>query len=412
MYKIKYFVLILIIGLSFIFVSYRSGQDSYQNEIERINLEIKLQGLKWKAGETPIGKLSPEERRLRLGGFVPLYEDPGKYIEVGERSEIPSSLDWRSKDGRNYVTMVKDQGSCASCWAFAVIGAMEATYNAENEIAGSQHALQFPDLSEQELVSCSGAGQCEGRFPPWNTGTSAEYIKYNGIVGEECFSYRAIDVPCKKCSDWNRKTAFISDWGWVTQSVADKDAIINAIQDGPLVFWMRVYSDFYSYVGGIYEPTASARPRGRHKIVLVGYNKEEDYWICKNSWDRGWGEDGYFRIKMGASETGKWVLKLWSVIIDDYPPALNSQVGNQTIKEGQEFSIQLSAYDPDGDPLTFSVYPLPYGASMDNDVFSWTPDYYQSGEYNVRFSVNDGQLEDFEDVKITVLNVKWGKGPY
>jgi len=47
---------------------------------------------------------------------------------------------------------------------------------------------------------------------------------------------------------------------------------------------------------------------------------------------------------------------------------------------------------------------LPSGASMNNDVFSWTPDYDQSGEYYIRFSVNDRQLEDFEDVKITVLD--------
>ena len=332
-----------------------------------------------------------------------VYEDHGKYVKVEKRSTLPSSLDWRLKNGRNYMTSVKDQRNCGSCWAHAVIGTMEAMYNVEREIAGSQHALQYPDLSEKELVSCSNCGDCSGG-PRWNPGICAEYIKYNGIVNEECFPYRGKDGPCEKCFDWSEKLAFITDWDWVTQGAANKDAIINAIQDGPLCFWMQVYSDFYDYRAGIYEPPASAEPTGPHKVILVGYNEDEDYWICKNSWGKDWGEDGYFRIKMGVPGTGMWVLKLWGVLIDDNPPVLISEIGNQTVKEGQKFSTQLSAYDTDDDPLTFSAYPLPSGASMNNDVFSWTPNYNQSGEYYIRFSVNDSQLEDFEDVKITVLN--------
>ena len=318
---------------------------------------------------------------------------------------LPSSLDWRSRNGRNYMTSVKRIAGCSSCWAFAVTGTMEAMYNVESGISDTRSCLQFPDFSEQELISCANSGDCSGA-PRWSSGLCAEYIKCNGIVNEECFQYRRKDLPCMKCSGWKDKLAFVIDWEWVTQGIEDRDKILAALQDGPLCFWMEVYDDFYNYESGIYEPTTSARPEGPHKVVLVGYNKDENYWICKNSWGDSWGEDGYFRIKMGVCGTGKWVAKLWGISMNDSRPVFLSEIEDLSIIEGKELSIQLSADDPDGDPLTFCCLPLPEGASIENDVFSWTPGYAQSGEYEIRFSVNDGQLEDFKYINITVLDSK------
>jgi len=67
-----------------------------------------------------------------LGSYVP------KPIKAADDEK-----DWRTS---GYVTPVKDQGKCGSCWAFSAIAAMEHLNRFWNK--------ELVDFSEQQLVDC------------------------------------------------------------------------------------------------------------------------------------------------------------------------------------------------------------------------------------------------------------------
>lgn len=89
------------------------------------------------------------------------------------------------------------------------------------------------------------------------------------------------------------------------------------------------------------------------------------------------------------------------------PPVLNS-IGDKSIDENSTLQFNVSATDADGNNLTYSASNLPLGASFNQNTkqFSWTPNFIQSGSYDVTFTVSDGIDTDSETITITVNDVQ------
>ncbi|HEU4437410.1 MAG TPA: Ig-like domain-containing protein, partial [candidate division Zixibacteria bacterium] len=85
-------------------------------------------------------------------------------------------------------------------------------------------------------------------------------------------------------------------------------------------------------------------------------------------------------------------------------------IGAKSTNENQLLQFRISATDPDSDPLTLSAVGAPTGAVFVDSTngagsFAWTPNFLQSGTYNVTFIAGDATLADSEVVTITVNNV-------
>merc|ERR1712038_1831993 len=114
----------------------------------------------------------------------------------GKLKANPTEIDWTNKDGKSYVTAVKNQGSCGSCWAFSTTGSLESRYAIAHDVTGDE----IPTLSEQELVDCSKAEGNQG----CNGGLMDDAFKYvekaKGLCSESEYKYTARDGTCKASS--------------------------------------------------------------------------------------------------------------------------------------------------------------------------------------------------------------------
>ncbi|HUV02265.1 MAG TPA: C1 family peptidase [Desulfobacteria bacterium] len=283
-----------------------SATTAEDEQLADIQNAIEEKGAQWTAGKTAVSGLSAEEKELLFGleidslpADIPVISPPTRLMAIPY-----GTFDWRNKDGQNWITSVKNQGSCGSCWAFAAVGAVEAVINIER----NDPDIDI-DLSEQHLVSdcCAYCGDCGGGSP-WY---ALYYIKDNGVPDEACFSYQASNSPCTPCSDWQDRAWEIGSYYGIEPNTTDAYKWGLGTY-GPMIVVLRATDDFLYYTGGIYEPVLTedwgAVPN--HAVVLVGYNDTEQYWIIKNSWGlySGWGEEGYVKVGYGVLEQYDYAL--------------------------------------------------------------------------------------------------------
>ncbi len=156
-------------------------------EVAQVRAAIAEKQAKWQAGETSMTRLSPAERRQRLGLVKPVLAAGAEVMVMADLPVVgaPPSLDWRDNGG-NFVTPVRNQGGCGSCWAFATAAALESSVLRE---ANTPITTENPDLnlSEQVLVSCgtsgsNDAGSCSGGVIQY----ASDYIRDTGLPLETC----------------------------------------------------------------------------------------------------------------------------------------------------------------------------------------------------------------------------------
>jgi C1A family cysteine protease len=212
--------------------------------------------------------------------------DDGFDQETPSTSNVNSSttgaraaVDWKP-----YFNVVRHQGNCGSCWAFATNGAIEANY-----------ALTFPakariNLSPQQLVDCDKVNfGCGGG---WYEG-SMTYIKKNGIVEEKDYKYTGVAGACS--------VPAMAKGYKITRYENCNDCTIDQfyakIAKGPVAIVIDA-TDFMNYKNGILIPRTCTEPN--HAVVAIGWGSDNsgEIIVIRNSWGNTWGEQGYVRVRV------------------------------------------------------------------------------------------------------------------
>ncbi|MFC1727965.1 C1 family peptidase [Nanoarchaeota archaeon] len=277
------------------------------DELDDIKKAIDEKGADWTADHNDIFDLSQEEKEKLFGidesellqEISTMQLDQPRLFSVQSITSVPSSFNWRNKDGKDWMTSVKNQAYCGSCWAFSTLSAVEAQFN----INSNNPDLDY-DLAEKHIVSdcCVDCGSCSGGYPY----RALDFIKDVGVVDEACAPYHQSTPDiyggrCNICIGWERRVKKVTGKLWISSNQIKE----YLIERGPLVIYFDVYSDFYAYRGGIYSHTTGGLS-GLHAMVIVGYDDAEEYWIIKNSWGSGWGEGGYVRVKYNDESMTRW----------------------------------------------------------------------------------------------------------
>ena len=207
-------------------------------------------------------------------------------------------------DARNahIVPDIRDQ-QCGDCWAYSSVGALEISYF---KVAKESPSL---DLSEKQVVACSGAGSCSGGWPylvcDWLTKSHTRLMDAsqdpdNGQNGP------CLPVP---------KDAHVQlvGWGLVDPAaglfnIASVDKIKEAIcKYGSVSCAFEATPLFQNYAGhGVFKETESTTndPQVNHAIVLIGWDDSKQAWLLLNSWGTNWGDKGYAWIGFHTNNIG------------------------------------------------------------------------------------------------------------
>jgi len=260
-----------------------------QRKIETHNREYDAGRKSFQLGMNRFGDMTNQEFRQLMNGYGGLRDQSdstgrGSTFLVPHNVLIPKEIDWRQK---GYVTHVKDQKDCGSCWAFSAVGAME----------GQQFRKSgtMIELSEQNLVDCSRSFNNSGCGGGWMDNAFNYVMANNGIDTEDSYPYEAKDLPCRfKKEDIGAVVTRFVDIKQGDES--DLEAALATV--GPVSIAVDA-GGFQFYVKGVLNDPDCSTTDLDHAVLAVGYGETpegEKFYIVKNSWGTIWGETGYIRM--------------------------------------------------------------------------------------------------------------------
>mmetsp|Transcript_161892 Transcript_161892/g.295535 ORF Transcript_161892/g.295535 Transcript_161892/m.295535 type:complete len:412 (+) Transcript_161892:91-1326(+) len=320
---------------------FQSRQALFEKRVTQVRQHNSQPNQPWKAAVNHLTDRTEEELSQLRGwrGFASSSKSVGQvgghaygsksrlFLRQKNRANVPEAHTWENLEA---IKADVDQGACGSCWAVATMTLM----NAADEIAGNKRSF-----SAQDLVSCvpnphncGGTGGCQGS----TVELAMNYIAANGLRTVEESPYQGMDSACSATS-LAMQGAHVSNPAEISPRFSYGAELENMIAMGKhqaangsagasmgLHFWTRlpeneltpVYthlvqygplaisvsaSAWNSYGSGIFTACETDAVID-HAVVLFGYGvgTHDDqglkFWHIKNSWGRGWGENGNLRM--------------------------------------------------------------------------------------------------------------------
>ena len=229
---------------------------------------------------------------------------------IAAPATMPTSVDLRP-----FASPIDDQGQLGSCTGNSIAGAIDLMANKikKTERVSRLFIYYQERLMEGDINQDAGAQIHDGITACTQTGVSLESlwpytvsqfkVKPNAAAYADA-AHRKISAA-SKCADFN----------------AIKSALANGF---PVVIGFTVYSSFESpavaATGMMPFPNVHTEQcLGGHAVCVVGYDDHKTgpdgtgYFIVRNSWGSGWGDQGYFYMPYKMIQTPGMASDFWAV---------------------------------------------------------------------------------------------------
>jgi len=234
--------------------------------------------------------LSTEEFRniYLMTNLTPYLAEPYGAVRPG-LPRAPAKFDWRDT---GFITPVKDQGQCGSCWAFSATENVESVYSKLNNIKPPIH------LSPQQMVDCdSNCYGCGGGWPYY----AFQYVTgAGGQDTETTYPYTARDGTCR--FDQSGIGAKINGYKSISKDEAQIQSLVADVDNGAPFSICVDAASWQFYSGGVMTANQCGRSVD-HCTQLLGYDTTKSsqtlpFWIVRNSWGTDWGLSGIILLEM------------------------------------------------------------------------------------------------------------------
>jgi hypothetical protein len=227
------------------------------------------------------------------GSYYPIYQYPKRW-------------DWRNVRGWDWTTPVRGQIG-EKCRYLACYDVLECCLRIWGRIYRDSSDLRIDELSVKswiETIGTTNGGGLESLIK-----IADEIVKKGlpitsideGIVRDHFIQYKLL-----------KKSNFFKKEGELDLNL-DNSTIIESNNDnivkewvhhyGPVITTIQTSGNFTEYQEGVIPNAIGDGPF--HVVSIFGYDDKKQYWICKNTYGKYWGEDGWFRIAYKPSNVDK-----------------------------------------------------------------------------------------------------------